>query len=98
MVQTRSAPRLEPLIDRIRCDGYGICAELLPEMLELDDWGYPIMASAGVPADLVDYARRAVAGCPVLALRLRAQPAGQVQASLVPARPWRDRVRSAAGG
>jgi ferredoxin len=61
--------RLE--VDRIRCDGFGMCAELLPEIVELDDWGYPIVHSA-VPEELVRIARRAVDVCPVLALRLRA--------------------------
>ena len=36
-------------IDRIRCDGHGLCAELLPELVELDDWGYPILSGAPVP-------------------------------------------------
>jgi ferredoxin len=60
-------------VDIIRCDGHGHCAELLPELLTLDDWGYP-MAGAGlsvdVPAELERLARRAVRTCPVLALRL----------------------------
>jgi len=30
-------------IDRIRCDGHGLCGELLPELISLDDWGYPII-------------------------------------------------------
>lgn len=57
-------------IDRIRCDGHGLCAELLPELISLDDWGYPIIKAGNVPAGLVDHARRAVDACPVLALRL----------------------------
>jgi ferredoxin len=57
-------------VDRIRCDGRGLCAELLPEMIALDDWGYPILRSGPVPAHLMDHARRAVAACPLLALRL----------------------------
>jgi ferredoxin len=61
----------EIVVDRIRCDGFGMCAELLPELIELDDWGYPMVASGGVPAPLLEHARRAVAVCPVLALRLR---------------------------
>ena len=56
------------------CDGYGICAELLPEMIELDDWGYPIISPWPVPPFLEDHARRAVDTCPVLALRLIAVP------------------------
>jgi ferredoxin len=61
-------------IDRIACDGRGICAELLPELLELDDWGYPIVRSAEVPPELYDHARRAVVACPVLAFRLFEDP------------------------
>jgi len=57
-------------VDRILCDGFGMCAELLPELIELDDWGYPIVHSA-VPRRLEAVARRAVDVCPVLALRLR---------------------------
>jgi ferredoxin len=57
-------------VDRIRCDGYGMCAELLPELIELDEWGYPILRPGPVPDHLEGLARRAVDVCPVLALRL----------------------------
>ena len=62
-------------IDRIRCDGHGLCAELLPELIGLDDWGYPIIKSGAVPPSLVEHARRAVDACPVLALRFARIPA-----------------------
>lgn len=61
---------LELKVDRIRCDGAGLCAELLPELVTLDDWGYPIVRPGPVPPTLLDHARRAVDVCPVLALRL----------------------------
>ena len=57
-------------IDRIRCDGRGLCAELAPEWFRLDDWGYPIIEPGPVPVELEAHVRRAVAACPVLALRL----------------------------
>jgi ferredoxin len=57
--------------DRIRCDGRGLCAELLPELIRLDDWGYPIVAPGLVPDHLLPLAQRAVSRCPVLALTLR---------------------------
>jgi ferredoxin len=57
-------------IDRIRCDGHGLCAELLPEWISLDDWGYPIIKSGAVAPNLEEHARRAVDACPVLAVRL----------------------------
>ena len=69
------------LVDRIRCDGHGLCAELLPEMISLDDWGYPIVAPGAVPDDLLGHARRAVASCPVLALRLGATTPSRLAAS-----------------
>src|SRR2546430_2096493 len=58
-------------IDRIKCDGGGLCAELLPELIRLDEWGYPILTSETVPDHLQPLARRAVDDCPVLALALR---------------------------
>ena len=57
-------------VDRIACDGYGSCAELLPEMIALDEWGYPILRPGPVPPSLMEHARMAVDTCPVLALRL----------------------------
>ena len=45
-----------------------------PELIDLDDWGYPIIRSGAVPDDLVGLARRAVDVCPVLALALRKAP------------------------
>jgi len=58
-------------VDRIRCDGRGLCAELLPELVRLDDWGYPILAAGPIPDHLIEHAERAVESCPVLAIALR---------------------------
>lgn len=57
-------------LDPISCEGHGICAELLPERVMLDDWGYPMVDATPLPPDLVAHARRAAANCPALALRL----------------------------
>jgi ferredoxin len=59
------------VVDRIKCDGRGLCAELLPELIRLDDWGYPIVTPGPVPHHLMPLARRAVEDCPVLAITLR---------------------------
>jgi ferredoxin len=72
-------------VDRIACDGYGTCAELLPELITLDEWGYPIIRNEIIAPELVAHARAAVDGCPVLALRL-ADP-GRVTIGAAPARP-----------
>jgi ferredoxin len=58
------------VVDRIRCDGRGACAELLPEAISLDDWGYPVLAPGGIAEHLLPMARLAVSSCPVMALRL----------------------------
>ena len=58
-------------VDRIRCDGHGLCAGVIPELISLDEWGYPIVAPGPVPRHLLLHARRAVAACPLLALRLQ---------------------------
>lgn len=57
-------------VDMIRCDGYGHCADLLPERIRLDSWGYPIVDGTPVSRELMSHARRAVATCPAVALRL----------------------------
>jgi ferredoxin len=62
-------------VDPIACDGHGLCAELFPARITLDDWGYPIVDPANVPPALERHARRAVAQCPTRALRLVARDA-----------------------
>ncbi len=57
-------------VDPIACDGRGVCAELFPERIQLDEWGYPIIDSSPIDAHLMGHAKRAVAACPVLALWL----------------------------
>ena len=57
-------------VDPIACDGRRLCAEVLPELVVLDDWGFPIVDDADVPVDLLAEAREAVRLCPLLALRL----------------------------
>jgi ferredoxin len=57
-------------VNPIACEAHGMCAELLPELISEDPWGYPIIAAARVPDELLPLARRAVAACPTLALLL----------------------------
>ena len=62
-------------VDWTRCDGHGLCADLLPEVLTRDEWGYPLARrddrSRAVAPALEEHARRAGVLCPLLALRLR---------------------------
>jgi ferredoxin len=57
-------------VDMIACDGRGVCAEFFPERIHLDDWGYPIIDPTPIDHRLMAHAKRAVAGCPLLALSL----------------------------
>lgn len=57
----------------IACDAHGLCAELLPELITLDEWGYPVLKRGEVPAELRSLAQKAVSACPTLALRLANQ-------------------------
>jgi ferredoxin len=58
------------IVNPIECEGHGACAELLPEMITLDEWGYPVIDPRPVPLALERDARAAVNTCPTLALRL----------------------------
>jgi ferredoxin len=55
-------------VNPISCTAHGMCAELLPEVIELDPWGYPILLTPIVPPGVIDHAKRAVDACPTLAL------------------------------
>lgn len=57
-------------VNPIACDAHGVCAELLPERIQLDEWGYPIVSSEPVSGETARHARRAVDACPTLALLL----------------------------
>jgi ferredoxin len=57
-------------VNPIACTGHGVCAELLPELIAADEWGYPVVDPRPVPVSLERDARKAVAACPALALRL----------------------------
>jgi ferredoxin len=63
------------VIDPVACDAYGYCAELLPEAITLDEWGYPIVDGAQLPVELVEVARRAARDCPRRAITLRQRKA-----------------------
>ena len=62
-------------VDWINCQAHGLCRELLPEWIGMDDWGYPVVDDRPVPPELEVLARRAVEACPTLALLVRAERA-----------------------
>ena len=60
------------VVDPTLCDGAGVCAELLPEHIRLDDWGFPIVHEPEVGRNTRAMVERACRACPKLALQLRA--------------------------
>ena len=57
-------------IDPAACDGFGYCAEIAPEIISLDEWGFPIVKDGEILESFLPVARRAVAFCPRRALTL----------------------------
>jgi ferredoxin len=57
-------------VNPIACAAHGMCAELLPERISLDEWGYPLVDGEPLSAELLAHARRAVQACPTFALLL----------------------------
>ena len=78
-------------VDPIRCEAHGLCAELLPERITLDEWGYPIVDPSPIQPSLEDLARKTVNACPTLALALRAPEPARLDEAAV-------RSRSAVSG
>ena len=62
------------VVDWPRCEAHGLCAEVLPELVTLDEWGYPVVAEGPVPDELRRDAARARDACPAVALRLDPVP------------------------
>ena len=63
--EVRRRLRVNPIL----CTGYGYCAEIVPELIAVDDWGYPIVSRDLIESDdLLKLTRKAVATCPRLAL------------------------------
>jgi ferredoxin len=64
------AVRTRIALNPVACEAYGYCTELLPELLSVDAWGYPVVRDATVPPDLVEQARQAALACPRRALHV----------------------------
>src|SRR5271155_4663955 len=68
MSATGSAPpartRLRVIADRSACCGYGVCAEICPEIFQVDDIGIVKLKVEMVPEGLEARAREGAAACP----------------------------------
>jgi len=57
-------------VDWIRCDGYGLCGDLAPDAIALDDWRYPVILEPALEPGLLNDVQRAIDCCPMHALSL----------------------------
>ncbi len=62
-------------IDPIACDGFGYCAELVPELIRLDEWGFPVVRDLPIPEGVERMASEAAAQCPRRAIALQLEGA-----------------------
>jgi ferredoxin len=60
-------------VDRVACTGHGICASILPALISVDEWGYPVIDGASRGQDEAAVAA-AIRLCPAMALYLAGQP------------------------
>lgn len=67
-----SNSRLRVFADRSRCCGYGLCAQVCPQVFKLDADGLVYLDSDIVPAGLEEEAAEGAAACPSEALRVEA--------------------------
>jgi ferredoxin len=67
---------LRASVNPIACQAHGMCAELLPERITLDDWGYPVIDERPLEPALIANAKRAARACPTFALLLEHPPPG----------------------
>lgn len=58
------------VVDPVKCDGRGLCAEVVPELVGLDDWGFPMASKEPLEREREREAGEAVRLCPRLALKL----------------------------
>jgi ferredoxin len=69
-----ASTRLRVIADRSACCGYGVCAEICPEIYRVDDIGIVSLITDIVPEGLEVKAREAASACPQNALRVAEEP------------------------
>jgi ferredoxin len=65
-----SEPEVRVAVDRVACTGHGLCAQLLPTRVTLDEWAYPVLEEGSVTRAGAVEAAVAVRLCPARALRV----------------------------
>jgi ferredoxin len=70
-----SGLKLKIVADRSACCGYGVCAEICPEIFKLDDLGIVTLLVDTVPEGMEAAAREGASACPQSALKIVEEPA-----------------------
>lgn len=69
-----SKPTATLVLNPILCNGRGLCHDAAPDLIELDEWGFPLLPGGGLRADVtradLKAAESATHACPVLALHI----------------------------
>ncbi len=72
MGRSRSSPgtrrHLRIRVNPIKCTAFGFCGEFLPEVFDLDDWGYAWLQRSEVPMSLEEAAYETARCCPTGAI------------------------------
>ena len=68
MSTTGKAIQLRVTADRSRCCGYGLCAQMCPQLYKLDENGLVVLETDMVPAGMEEEAREGAAACPAEAI------------------------------
>ncbi len=59
------------VLDRPRCEGHGLCEEVAPKLMHLDDAGELVLDVEEVTDENAEQMKAAVRVCPVAALKIQ---------------------------
>ncbi|MEY2944096.1 MAG: hypothetical protein RLY97_2110 [Pseudomonadota bacterium] len=62
--------KLKVTVNKPACCGYGVCADICPDVFKLDENGIVYVDDAIVPAGLEDLAREAADACPQSVIKI----------------------------
>ncbi len=68
--QNQGSGNLKVVVDRLACCGYGVCAQICPEVYKLDAGGMIVIENDIVPPELAEKAREGADACPQLCIKL----------------------------